>query len=118
MNQQNIIIQTRNANIGQQEGPPPISLSSPPTLPGLATQLHDLAHHLLLLGPVYHLRYEENEEGRGEWGFESANYWTDIVEAQTPVYMTFHYLLADLLKYSHVPVLEHVELLDLKEHGH
>ena len=52
----------------------PIFLSSPPPLPGLAPQLHGLAHHLLLLGPVCHLGNEENEEGRGEGGFESANY--------------------------------------------
>ena len=48
---------------------PPNLLVLAPALPGLATQFHDLAHHLLLLGPVCHLRYEENEEGRGEGGF-------------------------------------------------
>ncbi len=33
--------------------------SSCPRLPGLAPQLHGLAHHLLILGPVCHLGNEE-----------------------------------------------------------
>ena len=121
MNQQYIIIQTRNANLGQQEGPPS-SCPRPPPL-SLALLLNSMDLFTISsscgLSVTWGSRRMRRGGERGE--SESANYWTYIVEPQTLVYMTFHDLPADLVEYFHVPVLEqvyHVELFVLQEHGH